>query len=67
VMYKGRGAEPISLFRLDGVNRNPGSVTTLGHNSRIWSRGGHTYVLVTPERETPAIARLAQYVQAEAR
>jgi anti-sigma factor RsiW len=67
VMYRGRDAEAISLFRLDGVTRGEGEVSTLGHHSRIWSRGGHTYVLVTPERETPAMARLARYVQAEAR
>jgi anti-sigma factor RsiW len=67
VMYRGKGTEPVSLFRLEGVTRGSANVTTLGHHSRIWSRGGHTYVLVTPERETPEIARLARYVQAEAR
>jgi anti-sigma factor RsiW len=67
VMYRGKGTEPISLFRLEGVTRRPADVTTLGHHSRIWSRGGHTYVLVTPQPETPEIARLARYVQSEAR
>jgi anti-sigma factor RsiW len=67
VMYRGTRAEPVSLFRLEGVTRGPADVTTLGHHTRIWSRGGHTYVLVTPERETPALLRLARYVQAEAR
>ena len=67
VMYRGRGTEPISLFRLEGVTREAAEVTTLGHHSRIWSRGGHTYVLVTPEHETPAMTRLARYVRAEAR
>jgi anti-sigma factor RsiW len=67
VMYRGNRTEAVSLFRLEGVTRPDSSVTTLGHHSRIWSRGGYTYVLVTPERETPEIARLARYVQAEAR
>jgi anti-sigma factor RsiW len=67
VMYRGKGNEPISLFRLEGVTRRPATLTSMGHQSRIWSRGGHTYVLVTPARETPEIARLARYVQAEAR
>jgi anti-sigma factor RsiW len=67
VMYRGTNTEAVSLFRLEGVTRNTGRVTTLGHTSRIWSRGGHTYVLVTPERETPEMMRLARYVQAEAR
>jgi anti-sigma factor RsiW len=67
VMYRGTGAEPVSLFRLEGVTRAPADVTALGYHSRIWSRGGHTYVLVTPERQTPDLVRLARYVQAEAR
>lgn len=67
VMYRAKGSEPISLFRLEGVTREAADVTTMNHHSRIWSRGGHTYVLVTPARETPEIARLARYVQAEAR
>jgi hypothetical protein len=67
VMYRGKGTEPVSLFRLEGVVREPASVTTLGHHCRIWSRGGHTYVLVTPARQTPEMIRLARYVQSEAR
>ena len=67
VMYRGKGNEPVSLFRLEGVTREPAEVTTLGYHCRIWSRGGHTYVLVTPERQTPEMLRLANYVQSEAR
>ncbi len=67
VMYRGKGTEAVSLFRLEGVVRKPASVTTLGHHCRIWSRGGHTYVLVTPARQTPEMIRLARYVQSEAR
>jgi anti-sigma factor RsiW len=67
VMYRSKGAQPVSLFRLEGVTREAAEVRTLGYNCRIWSRGGHTYVLVTPERETEDMLRLARYVQAEAR
>jgi anti-sigma factor RsiW len=67
VMYTAGGSAPVSLFRLEGVTRKEGEVTALGHHCRIWSRGGHTYVLVTPERQTPEMVRLAQYVRAEAR
>ena len=68
VMYKAAGsAEHVSLFRLDDVTRKPGDVTTLGHHCRIWSRGGHTYVLVLPKETSPEIARLARYVEREAR
>jgi len=68
VMYRAAsGAAPVSLFRLEGVTRKPGEVTTLGHQCRIWSRGGNTYVLVLPKESSPEIARLARYVEREAR
>ena len=47
VMYRVNG-EDVSLFMLDGKARNDADVTALGHRSRIWSRGGTTYVLVGP-------------------
>ena len=47
VMYRVNGQD-VSLFLLDGVVRNDADVTALGHRSRIWSRGGTTYVLVGP-------------------
>jgi anti-sigma factor RsiW len=67
VMYRAAGATPVSLFRLEGVTRQEGEVTTMGHWCRIWSRGGNTYVLVAPESASGQIARVAQYVQQEAR
>jgi anti-sigma factor RsiW len=67
VMYKASSAQPVSLFRLEGVIRKDVDLTSLGHRSRIWSRAGHTYVLVTPEQTTPEITRIARYVQQEAR
>jgi anti-sigma factor RsiW len=47
VMYRVRG-EDVSLYMLDGVTRSDARVTSLGHESRIWSRGTRTYVLVAP-------------------
>jgi hypothetical protein len=67
LLYRTAGAAPVSLFRLEGVTRDAADVTTMGHRCRIWSRGGHTYVLVAPERTSPEIARIARYVQQEAR
>jgi anti-sigma factor RsiW len=67
VMYKSDASAPVSLFRLEGVKRKAADVLAFGHRCRIWSRGDHTYVLVMPEQQTPAIARLARYVEAEAR
>lgn len=68
VMYRAEaGAAPVSLFRLEGVTRDEAEVTTMGHRCRIWSRGGHTYVLVAPESIAGADARLARYIRQEAR
>lgn len=47
VMYRVNGAD-VSLYVLDGVTRSDADVTTLGHASRVWSRGDTTYVLVAP-------------------
>jgi anti-sigma factor RsiW len=47
VMYRVNGQD-VSLFLLEGVVRHDADVTALGHRSRIWSRGGTTYVLVGP-------------------
>jgi anti-sigma factor RsiW len=67
VMYRAAGAAPVSLFRLEGERRDEAEVTTLGHRCRIWSRGGHTYVLVAPDAASNQTARLANYVRQEAR
>lgn len=67
VMYRADGAVPVSLFRLDGVTREDAEVTTMGHRSLIWSRGGNTYVLVTPESARNLTGSLADYVRQEAR
>jgi anti-sigma factor RsiW len=67
IMYRAAGAGPVSLFRLEGVTRREADVTTLGHRSRIWSRGGNTYVLVLPESASSQDAQLVRYVQQEAR
>ncbi|MGH9346055.1 MAG: hypothetical protein ACRD26_02205, partial [Vicinamibacterales bacterium] len=67
VMYRFAGSAPVSLFRLDGVTRDEADVTTMGHRCRIWSRGGHTYVLVAPESASSQDERLVRYVRQEAR
>jgi anti-sigma factor RsiW len=67
VMYHGAEDVPVSLFRLEGVTRADADVTTLGHRCRIWSRGGNTYVLVAPDSASGQMARVARYVQQQAR
>ena len=67
ILYRAAGAAPVSLFRLEGVTRDAADLTTMGHRCRIWSRGGNTFVLVVPESASSQTARLASYVQQEAR
>jgi anti-sigma factor (TIGR02949 family) len=64
LMYQVNGQD-VSLFVLEGETRAPAEVTTLGHHARIWSRGGNTFVLVSPKAEQQVAAAL-QYVRQEA-
>jgi anti-sigma factor RsiW len=66
VMYQA-GTERVSLFRLDGVTRKKSDITSLGYRCRIWSRGGNTFVLVSPATTTPEVTRIARYVEEQAR
>src|SRR6185436_12006252 len=47
LMYQANGQD-ISLFVLEGETRAPAELTAFGHHTRIWSRGGNTFVLITP-------------------
>lgn len=42
------GGRDMSLFMLPGVTRHEETIVRFGYDSRIWSRGGNTYVLVHP-------------------
>ncbi len=64
VMYRVNGKD-VSLFMLEGVARNDADVTSLGHRSRIWSRGGTTYVLVGPEA-AGELTTAVRYIMREA-
>ena len=67
VMYHVNG-EHVSLFMLEGVERPPSDLVTLGHRSQIWSTGGTTYVLVSSASSgnTAAIANYMKYVMQDA-
>lgn len=64
VMYRVHGQD-MSLFVLPDTARAASEVVALGHESRIWSRGGSTFVLVTPA-EAGGLASAARYVMQEA-
>jgi anti-sigma factor (TIGR02949 family) len=62
LMYEANGKD-ISLFVLEGETRAPAELSTFGHHARIWSRGGNTFVLITPDADAPTEAA-ARYVAA---
>jgi hypothetical protein len=64
LLYEASG-QPLSLFVLEGVTREPADVTTFGHRSRIWSRGPTTFVLVSPT-SAGDLDRAVSYVRQEA-
>jgi anti-sigma factor RsiW len=64
LMYRVNGQD-VSLFMLDGVTRRDADVISLGHRSRIWSRGGTTYVLVAPTA-AGELGDAARYLMREA-
>jgi anti-sigma factor RsiW len=63
MMYHVNG-EQVSLFVLQGVERPPADVESLGHRTQMWSSGGKTYVLVSSAsaNNTAAIANYMKYV-----
>jgi anti-sigma factor RsiW len=64
LMYEANGQD-LSLFVLEGETRAPAELTAFGHHTRIWSRGGNTFVLITPAAEE-SVADAARFVAAEA-
>jgi anti-sigma factor RsiW len=64
LMYEANGQD-ISLFVLEGESRAPAELNAFGHHTRIWSRGGNTFVLITPAAGE-SVAAAARYVAEEA-
>jgi hypothetical protein len=64
LMYQANGQD-VSLFILEGETRAPAEVDTFGHHARIWSRGGNTFVLVSPAAGAQ-VAHAVRYVEQEA-
>jgi anti-sigma factor RsiW len=65
LMYEANGHD-ISLFVLEGETRAPAELDAFGHHTRIWSRGGNTFVLITQGPEQ-SVAKAAEYVSDQAR
>jgi len=64
VMYLVDG-QNVSLYMLDDVTRDAATVEALGHRSRIWSREGRTYVLVS-HASAGDLTAAARYLMQEA-
>ncbi|HVZ22314.1 MAG TPA: hypothetical protein VG871_14680, partial [Vicinamibacterales bacterium] len=64
ILYRVHGRN-VSLYLLPGVSRSAAQVVALGHESRIWSRGDTTYVLVLPEDGRAEMTAAARYVMRE--
>jgi anti-sigma factor RsiW len=65
VLYEANG-QPLSLFKLEGARRAE-SIQVMGRQCRIWRRGDATFVLVAEGGAGPDLARIARYVEEEAR
>lgn len=64
LMYEANGHD-ISLFVLEGETRAPAELNAFGHHTRIWSRGGNTFVLITPSAGE-SVSAAARYVGEQA-
>ena len=65
VLYEVNGT-PVSLFKLDGERRTE-TIDILGRQCRIWQRSDATFVLVADDRGRQDVARIAGYIEQEAR
>lgn len=66
VLYRAEG-QPVSLFILPGVARHAAEVSVLGQDEVVWTHGDRTYVLVAPAGSKAGLARVAAYLQNEAK
>jgi anti-sigma factor RsiW len=64
LMYDVNGQE-MSLYVLEGTQREPADITAFGLRARIWSRGPSTFVLVS-SASAGDLTRAIAYVQQEA-
>jgi hypothetical protein len=64
ILYR-TGGQDVSLYMLDGVARGDADVVSLGHRSRIWSRGATTYVMVSAA-DADGLAAATRYLMQDA-
>ena len=66
VLYRADG-QPVSLFILPGLARPAAELSVLGHDVAVWTRGDRTYMLVSAAGTKAGLARVASYLQNEAK
>ena len=66
LMYRLNG-EPLSLFVVPGMARPAQELSLFGHEQVVWTAGDRTYMLVANAGSRNSLARVASYLQNEAR
>lgn len=66
VLYRAEG-QPVSLFILPGLARPAAELSVLGHDEVVWTHGDRTYMLVSAAGTKAGLARVASYLQNEAK
>ena len=66
LMYRLHG-EPLSLFVVPGLTRPPQELSLFGHDQVVWTAGDRTYMLVSRAGNRNGLARVASYLQNEAK
>lgn len=66
VLYRVHG-QPVSLFVMPGLSRPAAELGLLGHEAIVWTEGDRTYMVVAGAETKDGLARVASYLQNEAR
>ncbi|MGE0866802.1 MAG: anti-sigma factor [Vicinamibacterales bacterium] len=61
------GGQPVSLFIMPGLVRPAARLQVFGHDEVVWTQGDRTYMLVAGAGSTAGLARVASYLQNEAK
>jgi anti-sigma factor RsiW len=66
LMYRLNG-EPLSLFVVPGLTRPAAEFSLFGHDQFVWTSGDRTFMLVSRAGSREGLARVASYLQNEAK
>lgn len=66
LLYRVHG-QPVSLFIMPGLQRPAAALDLLNHDEIVWTQGDRTFMLVAGAGTTAGMARVASYLQNEAR